>query len=209
MNIILLGPPGSGKGTQAGYIIKKYNTEHVSTGDILRKEVSSGSDLGLEAKEYMDSGNLVSDQLIIEMVTNYIADIPSILLDGFPRTLEQARAFENKLSNLKKNINHVIYFELSNETIIERLSKRITCRKCGNTYVKGMTNLKCENGCSQDNLYQREDDKPQSIIKRLEVYQSETFPLIDFYKEKNIFSKINANQSVVKVINEIDTVLAI
>lgn len=209
MNIILLGPPGSGKGTQAGYIIKKYNTEHVSTGDILRKEVSSGSDLGLEAKEYMDSGNLVSDQLIIEMVTNYIADIPSILLDGFPRTLEQARAFENKLSNLKKNINHVIYFELSNETIIERLSKRITCRKCGNTYVKGMTNLKCENGCSQDNLYQREDDKPQSITKRLEVYQSETFPLIDFYKEKNIFSKINANQSIVKVINEIDTVLAI
>lgn len=209
MNIILLGPPGSGKGTQAGYIIKKYNTEHVSTGDILRKEVSSGSDLGLEAKEYMDSGNLVSDQLIIEMVTNYIADIPSILLDGFPRTLEQARAFENKLSNLKKNINHVIYFELSNETIIERLSKRITCRKCGNTYVKGMTNLKCENGCSQDNLYQREDDKPQSIIKRLEVYQSETFPLIDFYKKKNIFSKINANQSIAKVINEIDTVLAI
>tara|TARA_B100001105_G_C22384378_1_gene441137 strand:+ start:276 stop:905 length:630 start_codon:yes stop_codon:yes gene_type:complete len=209
MNIILLGPPGSGKGTQAGYIIKKYNTEHVSTGDILRKEVSSGSDLGLEAKEYMDSGNLVSDQLIIEMVTNYIADIPSILLDGFPRTLEQARAFENKLSNMKIYINHVIYFELSNETIIERLSKRITCRKCGNTYVKGMTNLKCENGCSQDNLYQREDDKPQSIIKRLEVYQSETFPLIDFYKEKNIFSKINANQSIVKVINEIDTVLAI
>jgi len=209
MNIILLGPPGSGKGTQAGYIIKKYNTEHVSTGDILRKEVSSGSDLGLEAKEYMDSGNLVSDQLIIEMVTNYIADIPSILLDGFPRTLEQARAFENKLSNIKKKINHVIYFELSNETIIERLSKRITCRKCGNTYVKGMTNLKCENGCSQDNLYQREDDKPQSITKRLEVYQSETFPLIDFYKEKNIFSKINANQSIVKVINEIDTVLAI
>tara|TARA_B100001245_G_C22784163_1_gene378530 strand:- start:172 stop:801 length:630 start_codon:yes stop_codon:yes gene_type:complete len=209
MNIILLGPPGSGKGTQAGYIIKKYNTEHVSTGDILRKEVSSGSDLGLEAKEYMDSGNLVSDQLIIEMVTNYIADIPSILLDGFPRTLEQARAFENKLSNLKKKINHVIYFELSNEIIIERLSKRITCRKCGNTYVKGMTNLKCENGCSQDNLYQREDDKPQSITKRLEVYQSETFPLIDFYKKKNIFSKINANQSIAKVINEIDTVLAI
>jgi adenylate kinase len=209
MNIILLGPPGSGKGTQAGYIKKKYNTEHVSTGDILRKEVSSGSDLGLEAKEYMDSGNLVSDQLIIEMVTNYIADIPSILLDGFPRTLEQARAFENKLSNMKKKINHVIYFELSNETIIERLSKRITCRKCGNTYVKGMTNLKCENGCSQDNLYQREDDKPQSIIKRLEVYQSETFPLIDFYKKKNIFSKINANQSIAKVINEIDTVLAI
>ena len=209
MNIILLGPPGSGKGTQAGYIIKKYNTEHVSTGDILRKEVSSGSNLGLEAKEYMDSGNLVSDQLIIEMVSNYIADIPSILLDGFPRTLEQARAFENKLSNMKIYINHVIYFELSNETIIERLSKRITCRKCGNTYVKGMTNLKCENGCSQDNLYQREDDKPQSIIKRLEVYQSETFPLIDFYKEKNIFSKINANQSIVKVINEIDTVLAI
>ena len=101
MNIILLGPPGSGKGTQAGYIIKKYNTEHVSTGDILRKEVSSGSDLGLEAKEYMDSGNLVPDQIIIEMVTNYIADIPSILLDGFPRTLEQARAFENKLSKNK------------------------------------------------------------------------------------------------------------
>ena len=139
MNIILLGPPGSGKGTQAGYIIKKYKTEHVSTGDILRKEVSSGSDLGLEAKEYMDSGNLVPDQIIIEMVTNYIADIPSILLDGFPRTLEQARSFENKLITLKKNINHVIYFELSNEAIIERLSKRITCRKCGKTYVKGIT----------------------------------------------------------------------
>ena len=209
MNIILLGPPGSGKGTQAGYIKKKYNTEHVSTGDILRKEVSSGSDLGLEAKEYMDSGNLVSDQIIIEMVTKYITNIPSILLDGFPRTLEQARAFENKLLNIKKKINHVIYFELSNEIIIERLSKRITCRKCGNTYVKGMGNLKCENGCSQDNLYQREDDKPQSITKRLEVYQSETFPLIDFYKKKNIFSKINANQSIAKVINEIDTVLAI
>ena len=110
MNIILLGPPGSGKGTQAGYIIKKYNTEHVSTGDILRKEVSSGSDLGLKAKKYMDSGNLVPDQIIIEMVTNYIAYINSMLLDGFPRTLEQARAFENKLITLKKNINHVIYF---------------------------------------------------------------------------------------------------
>lgn len=209
MNIILLGPPGSGKGTQAGYIIKKYDTEHVSTGDILRKEVSYGSDLGLEAKEYMDSGNLVPDQIIIEMVTNYIADIPSILFDGFPRTLEQARVFENKLITLKKNINHVIYFELSNETIIQRLSKRITCRKCGTTYVKGMNNLKCENGCSQDNLYQREDDKPESITKRLEVYKSETFPLIDFYKQKNIFSKINANQSIQKVISEIDTVLAI
>ncbi|MEC7871101.1 MAG: adenylate kinase [Chloroflexota bacterium] len=209
MNIILLGPPGSGKGTQAGYIIKKYNTEHVSTGDILRKEVSSGSDLGLKAKKYMDSGNLVPDQIIIEMVTNYIAHINSMLLDGFPRTLEQARAFENKLITLKKNINHVIYFELSNEAIIERLSKRITCRKCGKTYVKGITKLKCENGCSQDNLYQREDDKPQSITKRLEVYQSETFPLIDFYKKKNIFSKINANQSIEKVISEIDTVLAI
>jgi len=123
MNIILLGPPGSGKGTQAGYIKKKYNTEHVSTGDILRKEVSSDSDLGLEAKQYMDSGNLVPDQIIIEMVTNYIADIPSILLDGFPRTLEQARAFENKLLNLKKNINHVLYFELTNKTIIERYQK--------------------------------------------------------------------------------------
>ena len=157
MNIILLGPPGSGKGTQSYHLAKKFSLNHLSTGDILRSEIVSGSKLGKEASRFMNEGNLVPDEVIIEMVSQKLSVIDSVLLDGFPRTLNQAKALDKELLNLSKTINHVLYFDVPSEELIQRLSQRLSCRNCPSTFTKSENNPTCNSDslCEKQDLYQR------------------------------------------------------
>jgi adenylate kinase len=207
MNIILLGPPGSGKGTQSTYLSSTYNLNHISTGDILRSEIDEKTKLGLEARSYMNSGNLVPDNLIIEMVSKKLSVLTSVLLDGFPRTLNQAIALDNELATLDKKIDYVFYFDVPTEKLVFRLSQRISCKNCSSIFSKIDEQLICPSNCIEQLLYQREDDKPEAISKRMESYVSLTSPLIDFYDKKQIMININANKSILEVSKEIDLIM--
>ena len=207
MNIILLGPPGSGKGTQSQKLVEKYKLSHISTGDILRSQIANKSDLGSKAKNYMEKGELVPDNLIIEMVLKTTESIESILLDGFPRTINQALSLEKEMNLLEKKIDYVLYFDVPFEDLINRLSKRISCKNCSKTFSKDDKEYFCIDGCSFQDLYQREDDKPSAISKRMDTYKELTEPLLEFYKTKDLLKKINANASIVEVSLEIDKIL--
>ena len=211
MNIILFGPPGSGKGTQSSHLAKKFRLNHLSTGDILRSEIVSGSKLGKEASKYMNEGNLVPDEVIIEMVSQKLSVIDSVLLDGFPRTLNQAKALDKELLNLSKTINHVLYFDVPSEELIQRLSQRLSCRNCPSTFTKSENNPTCnsDSNCEKQDLYQREDDKPEAISIRMKNYTDLTEPLLNFYKEKNLMTNIDANKSIAEVSEQIDKIMHI
>ena len=207
MNIILLGPPGSGKGTQSNNLVEKYKLSHISTGDILRSQIAEKTKLGNAAKVYMDKGDLVPDNLIIDMVSNTTKTLQSILLDGFPRTINQAMSLEEEMKKLGKNIDYVLYFEVPFEKLIDRLSQRISCKNCSKTFSKSDKEYLCQEGCSNQELYQREDDKPVAISKRMETYKDLTEPLLEFYKSNGLLKKINADSSILKVTEEIDKIL--
>lgn len=207
MNIILLGPPGSGKGTQSNNLVEKYKLSHISTGDILRSQIAEKTKLGNAAKVYMDKGDLVPDNLIIDMVSNTTKTLQSILLDGFPRTINQAKSLEEEMKKLGKNIDYVLYFEVPFEKLIDRLSQRISCKNCSKTFSKSDKEYLCQEGCSNQELYQREDDKPEAISKRMETYKDLTEPLLEFYKSNGLLKKINADSSILKVTEEIDKIL--
>lgn len=207
MNIVLLGPPGSGKGTQSYKLIEKYNLYHISTGDILRSQITDKTSLGLKAKKYMDKGELVPDKLIIDMVLSSTKNLESILLDGFPRTIKQALSLEKEMVNLGKTIDYVLYFDVPFDDLINRLSQRISCKNCSKTFSKGDKEYICLDGCSNQELYQREDDKPSAVSKRMETYKELTEPLLEFYEEKGLLSKIRANSSILEVSLEIDKIL--
>jgi len=207
MNVILLGPPGSGKGTQSYKLVEKYQLSHISTGDILRSQISKKTPLGIEAKKYMDKGELVPDNLIIEMVSFTTSKLPSILLDGFPRTINQALALESEMENLNKKIDFVLYFEVPFEDLIQRLSQRISCKTCSKTFSKSDKEFVCLEECTNQELYQREDDKPEAITKRMETYKELTQPLLEFYENKGLLKKINANTSIQEVSIKIDKIL--
>jgi len=207
MNVILLGPPGSGKGTQSYKLVEKYQLSHISTGDILRSQISKKTPLGIEAKKYMDKGELVPDNLIIEMVSFTTSKLPSILLDGFPRTINQALALESEMENLNKKIDFVLYFEVPFEDLIQRLSQRISCKTCSKTFSKSDKEFVCLEECNNQELYQREDDKPEAITKRMETYKELTQPLLEFYENKGLLKKINANTSIQEVSIKIDKIL--
>ena len=210
MNVILLGPPGSGKGTQSSYLVKKYKLNHISTGDILRTEISSGTNLGKQARKYMIEGNLVPDQLIIDMVSKKLKKFDSVLLDGFPRTLSQAVALDLEFSKLFMKINHVLYFDVPSDELIQRLSQRLSCRNCASTFIKS-EKIVCNSKpcCKEPELYQREDDKPDAISIRMKNYTDLTAPLLDFYNNKNLMKKIDANESINQVSNQIDKIMQI
>ena len=176
MNIILLGPPGSGKGTQSNNLVEKYKLSHISTGDILRSQIAEKTKLGNAAKVYMDKGDLVPDNLIIDMVSNTTKTLQSILLDGFPRTINQAMSLEEEMKKLGKNIDYVLYFEVPFEKLIDRLSQRISCKNCSKTFSKSDKEYLCKEDCSNQELYQREDDKPEAISKRMETNKDLTEP---------------------------------
>ena len=194
MRIVLLGSPGAGKGTQAKVISEKFDIPHISTGDILRHEIKKGSGLGKEAAGFVESGKLVPDRIIIEIIKNEISPGKSkngFLMDGFPRNLKQAKMFSDLLDKLGIGLDKVININVSKDKIIDRLSKRRTCSVCKSIFSIGNNKdlEKCPK-CNGD-LIVREDDKKEVIKNRLDVYESETRPLIDFYADKGMLVNID------------------
>lgn len=201
MRLVLLGPPGAGKGTQAVVLSERFNICHISTGDMLREEVKEGSPLGLKAKQIMQQGGLVPDEIIIQIVEKAINSKKAtngFILDGFPRTLAQAEQLDKMLSNSDKNLDLVLDFETSVPVIIERLSGRRICPKCGAGYhiknippeVEGV----CDN-CNS-NLSQRDDDRPETIKKRIGLYQKSISSIIDYYKKKGLLKTVSGDLEV-------------
>ena len=208
MNLIFLGPPGVGKGTIAKEVVKEKKIPQISTGDLLRAAVKEGSELGKEAKEYMDTGKLVPDELVIGLLKDRILKEDcknGFILDGFPRTIAQAEALENSDVVIDKVLN----FKASEETIISRISGRRTCKKCSAIYHIKNIPPKAEGICDKcgAELFQRDDDKPESVKKRLDVYKQQTAPLIDFYKEKGILVDIETEKPIPEIVE--DTLVAV
>ena len=191
MNLILLGPPGAGKGTQATRIVEKYKVPHISTGDIFRENIKNNTPLGQKAQEYMNKGELVPDQLVVDIALDRLGKDDcknGFLLDGFPRTVFQADALDKFLKDKGKGIDLVINIEVEDRMLIERLDARRVCPTCAATYnVIGMPPKK-EGICDKcnDTLIQRKDDKKETVGNRIKVYHEQTSPLIDYYKEKGL-----------------------
>ena len=200
MKLIFLGAPGSGKGTQAGYLSEKYAIPQISTGDILRKAVADGTELGKKAKAIMDAGDLVSDDIIIGLIEERLKKQdcePGYILDGFPRTLNQARDLD-KLLGVESGIDAVIYFDVAEEEIIRRLTSRRTCSKCGYNYNMITDPPPKDNKCEKcgGTIIQRDDDKEKTVRNRLEVYKEKTEPLKDYYSEQKKLYTIDGSQDV-------------
>ena len=200
MKLIFLGPPGAGKGTQAMGVAEHYGIAHISTGDMLRSEIREGTSLGREAQAYMDKGELVPDSVIVGMVKNRIAQEDcknGFLLDGFPRTIAQAQALE-----AFTDIDYVIDIDVPFERLLDRITGRRMCPDCGAAYhVSTYSAPKC--GHCGGTLYQREDDKPETVEVRLRQYEKKTEPLITYYKEKGTLRRVNGDQAVEQVAGEI------
>jgi len=190
MNLILLGPPGAGKGTQAQKIVERYRIPQISTGDILRAAVKDGTPLGKKAKGFMDQGQLVPDEVVIGIIEGRLkaSDCQGgFILDGFPRTIVQAESLQSTLTKMRKSIDHVISIEVDSEELVRRLTGRRTCKSCGAMYHVLFHPPKKDKVCDRCGaaLYQREDDKEETIRKRLIEYERQTAPLIEFYRAKN------------------------
>jgi adenylate kinase len=195
MNLILLGPPGAGKGTQAQMIVERYHIPQISTGDILRKAVKEGTPLGKKAKAFMDQGQLVPDEVVIGIIDGRLRAPdcnPGFILDGFPRTIAQAEALQPILNKMGKSIDHVINIEVDTEELVRRLTGRRTCKNCGAMFHILFHPPKGEGICDRcgGTLYQREDDKEETIRIRLNEYQRQTAPLIQYYQLKNCLRSI-------------------
>ncbi|MEA3494220.1 MAG: adenylate kinase [Candidatus Margulisiibacteriota bacterium] len=212
MILVFLGPPGSGKGTQAKNLAEKHSLPHISLGDILREEVRKGSEIGKRAKELMNAGRLVPDELTIELTRQRVAQPDcknGFILDGFPRSDIQAEALDKIFEEQKLNLDKVVYFDVSEDLVVERLSGRRSCKACGAVYhVKfklPKTEGKCD-ACGGD-LYQRKDDEESSVRTRFEVYQKQTKPLIDLYQSKQKLVSIDAGQGIRQVFTSLENVL--
>lgn len=202
MNIVLLGAPGAGKGTQAQKLVEEFGYAHISTGDLLRAAVAAQTPLGVEAKGYMDRGALVPDELVIGLVKERLgADDAKrgFILDGFPRNLDQARALDEALPELGVKIDAALLVEVKPEVIIERLSNRRVCRSCGYTGTAKDTVCPKDGG----EMYQRDDDKPETIKHRLDVYAAETEPLLGYYAEKDLLITVDGDRDVNEVYAEV------
>jgi adenylate kinase len=195
MNLILLGPPGAGKGTQAQMIVERYHIPQISTGDILRAALKEGTPLGKKAKAFMDQGQLVPDEVVIGIIDERLRALDcnsGFILDGFPRTTAQAEALQSILTKIGKSIHHVINIEVDPEELVRRLTGRRTCKNCGAMFHILFHPPKGEGVCDRcgGTLYQREDDKEETIRTRLKEYQKQTAPLIQYYQLKNILRSI-------------------
>lgn len=212
MKIIMLGAPGAGKGTQAKMIAEKYKIPHVSTGDIFRMNIKNGTELGMEAKKYMDQGLLVPDELTVRILLDRVAKEDcgeGYVLDGFPRTIPQAEVLEDALNKLGDKIDYAINVEVPDEHIIRRMGGRRACLSCGATYHIEHVPPKKEGICDQcgQPLVLRDDDKPETVKNRLRVYQEQTQPLIDFYTERNVLNSVDGTQDMQDVFQEIVEIL--
>lgn len=184
MNLVLLGPPGSGKGTQAEFLVQRLELVHLASGDLLRRAVEVGTELGKQAESYMKQGVLVPDEVVIGLILEALEGKSGFVMDGFPRTLEQAHALEAALAQRGQTIDKVIYINVPEDELVRRLSGRWTCRQCQLSYNLGASAPRQEGRCDRcgGELYHRPDDQPQTVRKRLEVYTSQTAPLIDYYR---------------------------
>lgn len=212
MKIIMLGAPGAGKGTQAKQIAGKYSIPHISTGDIFRANIKNGTDLGKKAKEYMDQGLLVPDELTCDLVMDRIQQddcVNGFVLDGFPRTIPQAEALDAALEKIGQHMDYAIDVDVPDENIVNRMSGRRACLDCGATYhvvsLPPKTEGKCDH-CGSD-LVLREDDKPETVQKRLSVYHDQTQPLIDYYKKQGILKSVDGTQPMEAVFTAITDIL--
>lgn len=212
MNLIFLGPPGAGKGTQAKRVAEKYGIPQISTGDMLREAVAKGTELGKKAKEYMDKGELVPDEVVIGIVKERLQQPDcekGFILDGFPRTLAQAEALDEMLKELNKKIDAVINIVVPEEEVVKRITNRRTCRNCGAVYHLIYAPPKEDNKCDKcgGELYQRDDDKEETVRERYRVYRENTEPLIDYYRKKGILYDVDGTKDIEGVWKEIEAIL--
>ena len=193
MNIVLLGGPGAGKGTQAAKLVEEFKTPHISTGDMLRAAVAAGTPLGLEAKSYMDAGELVPDDVIIGLVIDRLQEPDTdsgFILDGFPRTSAQAVALDAELGKLERPLDAALLVDVDAEVIIKRLTSRRMCRDCG--YIGSVADARCPK-CDGE-MYQRDDDNEETVRNRLEVYEKQTSPLIDYYRGSELLVTVDGDR---------------
>ncbi|MDQ0163591.1 adenylate kinase [Aeribacillus alveayuensis] len=212
MNLILMGLPGAGKGTQAEKIVEQYHVPHISTGDMFRAAMKEGTELGLKAKSFIDKGELVPDEVTIGIVRERLGKNDcekGFLLDGFPRTVAQAEALEDILKELNKNIDYVININVDQNILMERLTGRRICKNCGATYHLIFNPPSQNNTCDKcgGELYQRADDNEETVANRLEVNLKQTKPLLDFYEQKGYLRNINGQQPIDKVFEDISELL--
>lgn len=201
MRLVLLGPPGAGKGTQASAIVKKYNIPHISTGDIFRANIKEGTQLGKKAKEYMDKGLLVPDEVVVSIVKDRLTKDDckaGFLLDGFPRTVNQAEALDAELLLMGIKLDKVVNIEADRNVLIERAIGRRICKDCGATYHVKFNPPKIEGICDLDNtaLFQRDDDIEETVATRIQVYLDQTQPLIDYYQQKGLILNIDGTRQI-------------
>ncbi len=214
MKIIMLGVPGAGKGTQAKMIAAKYGIPHISTGDIFRANIKNGTELGAKAKEYMDKGLLVPDELVVDLVIDRFKEpdcANGYVLDGFPRTIPQAEALDKALTAIGESVDYAINVEVPDENIVRRMGGRRACVGCGATYHIVYSPTKVEGKCDTcgGDLIIRDDDKPETVQNRLAVYHEQTQPLIDYYTKKGIIAEVDGTQdmndvfaAIVKILGE-------
>lgn len=214
MKIIMLGAPGAGKGTQAKKIAEKYSIPHISTGDIFRANIKEGTELGKKAKEYMDKGALVPDELVCDLVVDRISQEDAkngYVLDGFPRTIPQAETLDAALSKIDEKVDYAIDVDVPDDNIINRMSGRRACVACGGTYHIVFNPTKTEGVCDAcgGQLILRDDDKPETVKNRLKVYHEQTQPLIEYYTKKNILKSVDGTQDMSKVFDSIVEILEV
>ena len=212
MKIIMLGAPGAGKGTQAMKIAEKYQIPHISTGDIFRANIKEGTELGKKAKSYMDQGQLVPDELTLELIMDRFQNpdcANGYVLDGFPRTIPQAEALTEALAKKGETIDYAINVEVPDENIINRMGGRRACLACGSTYHIVYAAPKVEDVCDTcgENLVLRDDDKPETVSKRLKVYHEQTQPLIDYYTKQGVLKTVDGTAALDKVFQAIVEIL--
>lgn len=206
MNIVLLGAPGAGKGTQGQKLVEEFGFAHISTGDLLRAAVKSGSELGCKAKSYMESGQLVPDSLVIDLVKERLDSDDAqkgFILDGFPRNTAQAVALDSELAHMERNLDAALLVSVPDESVVSRLSSRRTCKSCGYTASAGTeTCPRC-----QGEMYQRDDDKPETIQHRLDTYHTQTAPLVEYYKGHSILKEVDGDRPVDEVYADVKALL--